>query len=109
MMKMTEASKQRAKVYAESCDNESGGFLTHQLEKIREKAYLKGMQDPDAVGLLEENKRLREQIEFTKEYLNPADTSFRKMVHDFKSLSKNDQMKLIQLSPALKALSSGVE
>jgi oligoendopeptidase F len=31
-----------AKDYAESCDNESGGFLTHQLEAIRKKAFLAG-------------------------------------------------------------------
>jgi hypothetical protein len=34
--------EQLAVEYAESCDNESGGFLTHQLEAIRKKAFLAG-------------------------------------------------------------------
>lgn len=31
--------------YAEHCDNESGGFLSHQLEAIRAKAYKACGQD----------------------------------------------------------------
>lgn len=33
----------RAKEYAESCDNESGSFLSYQLKAIREKAFIAGM------------------------------------------------------------------
>lgn len=30
--------------YAEKCDNESGGFLSHQLVQIRAKAYYEGVK-----------------------------------------------------------------
>lgn len=36
-----------ARAYAESCDNESGSFLSHHLKAIRAKAYLAGA---DALG-----------------------------------------------------------
>lgn len=47
---------------------------------------------------------LETQLEFTKKYLNPADTSFRQMIDAFRSLSKENQEKLIDLSRSLLAL-----
>lgn len=32
-------AEEAGKKYAESCDNESGGFLSHQLEAIKLKAF----------------------------------------------------------------------
>lgn len=40
---MTPTDRAAAEAYAESCDNESGGFLTHQLEAIRRMAFLAGL------------------------------------------------------------------
>lgn len=34
--------KKTANKYTDSCDNESGGFLSHQLVAIREKAFKAG-------------------------------------------------------------------
>lgn len=35
-------ARDAAEAYAESCDNESGRFLTRQLEAIRKAAFLAG-------------------------------------------------------------------
>lgn len=50
---------------------------------------------------------LREQLAFTKEYLNPKDTSFRQMVDNFMTLSNEDKDKIIDLSRAMAALNKG--
>lgn len=61
--------------------------------------------------LTEENTKLKSTIaqleserDFAIEYLNPADTSFRQMIDTFRTLSKDQQDKLIDLSRSLKAL-----
>lgn len=45
------------------------------------------------------------KCEFVIEYLNPADTSFRKMIDTFRNLPKDQQDKLIDLTKSLAALS----
>lgn len=68
---MTEASKQRM----ESINfMEQLALMLHPLSEERREAfregYRSGMQDPDAVGLLEENKRLKEGIDFAIGHLS---------------------------------------
>lgn len=45
---MTRSVDELAKEHAEGCDNESGGFLSHQLEKIREKSFKAGRASLDS-------------------------------------------------------------
>ena len=59
---MNEASKQRMEKV--SC------YMKQPFRDIYEGAYQDGMQDPDAVGLLEENKRLRGAIDFAIGHLS---------------------------------------
>lgn len=54
---MNQSLEEAADSYAEGCDNESGGFLTHQLEAIRAKAFIAG-----ANHMREENERLRADL-----------------------------------------------
>ncbi|GEM_PF-5322901 len=54
-----------------------------------------------------EIERLKTELAFTKEYLNPADTSFREMIDAFRVLPKEKQDKLIELSKALVGVQSG--
>jgi hypothetical protein len=51
--------------------------------------------------LKKENEELKLQLEFTKQYLNPADTSFRVMMEAFHELSSEQKDKLIDLSRSL--------
>ena len=44
------------------------------------------------------------ELEFTKKYLDPADTSFRQMIDSFAELSEDDKEKLINLAESLVAL-----
>lgn len=41
------------------------------------------------------------EVKFVKEYLNPADTSFKQMIDAFRVLPKEKQDKLINLSQSL--------
>ena len=41
------------------------------------------------------------EVKFVKEYLNPADTSFKQMIDTFRILPKEKQDKLIKLSQSL--------
>ena len=41
---MSEKDRERAREYASGCDNESGAFLSRDLEAIRFKAYLAGLE-----------------------------------------------------------------
>lgn len=50
---------------------------------------------------LDEIEKLRTEIEFVKQYLNPKDTSFRQMIDAFKVLPEDKQDKLIALSKSL--------
>ena len=59
--------------------------------------------------LCAEVERLETQLEFMKEYFNPADTRFRTMIDSFKTLSKENQIKLIDLSKALLAIKEADE
>lgn len=51
-----------------------------------------------------ENEKLKLQLEFTKQYLNPADTSFRGMIDTFNQLSDEQKEKITNLAKALVAL-----
>ncbi len=52
---------------------------------------------------------LEMQLEFTKKYLNPEDTSFREMMNTFKELPEDKKMKLINLASSLAALADTKE
>ena len=47
----------KATKYAEACDNESGAFLSHQLEAIRAKAHKAGFSD-GAQAVMDEAQRV---------------------------------------------------
>ncbi len=47
---------------------------------------------------------LEMQLEFTKKYLNPEDTSFREMMNTFKELPNDKKDKLIDLARSLAEL-----
>jgi hypothetical protein len=49
-------------------------------------------------------EELQLELEFTKAYLNPADTSFRNMMDTFHELSAEQKDKLIDLSRSLARL-----
>lgn len=47
----------------------------------------------------------KSKCEFVVEYLNPSDTSFRKMIDNFRSLSKVQQDAFIELTKSLSVFS----
>ena len=77
--------------------------LIHQGKTLRKTTenLLKMSNKKDA-----EIQRLREEIAFIKEYLNPADTSFRQMIDAFRVLTKEEQEKMVNLCKSLVDLQS---
>lgn len=47
---MNKIRNRLVKKYVESCDNQSGSFLQHQLEAIRQKAWLAGWDKRDKIS-----------------------------------------------------------
>ena len=76
--------------------------ITEPIMGHRDDGYVaRVVPKSDYDKLKEENQRLRGEVEFVKQYLNPADTSFRQMIDTFKCLPKEKQEKLIDLSRSL--------
>jgi len=63
-----------ANKYAEGCDNESGSFLSHQLEAIRAKAFKAGLlaERERSKGLLEALERVAQDYYAKDEFLKQA-------------------------------------
>lgn len=66
----------KSKQYAESCDNESGSFLTHQLIAIRQKAYEQGSKDRKVELITRLHKQLEEAHEFMKKTNGTSDEKY---------------------------------
>jgi hypothetical protein len=74
-MKSKEAA---ARDYSESCDNESGSFLSRDLKRIREKAYLAGYAAAELRGFMRAVEMLRsvEAANFYKTERHPDGVDF---------------------------------
>ena len=70
-------------------------------DKWRDKYYDKCTELNTAEA---ENEKLKLELEFTKHYLDPANTSFRTMMDGFRALSPEKKGKLIDLVSSLAAL-----
>jgi len=74
----------------------SGIFDSSRAEKLGDEIY-------------EAYKKLRLELEFTRKYLDPADTSFRSMMDTFATLPPDKKDKLIDLARSLARLAEPVE
>jgi hypothetical protein len=76
-----------------------------ELSKENEFCIMNLKHNADKIIALEkENEELKLQLEFTKAYRNPEDTSFRDMMNTFHELSADQKDKLIDLSRSLARL-----
>ncbi len=81
--------------YVKSTDYDA---LKKDLEIVRDSHRRQGQLNDALTAKLEKAEL---EVKFVKEYLNPADTSFKQMIDAFRSLPKEKQDKLINLSQSL--------
>lgn len=70
-----------------------GGITCHE----------KTLCDCQVLEIFAELDKVKLQLTFVQEYLNPSDTSFRTMIDTFQTLDPSDKDKMIELSKALAA------
>lgn len=82
------------------------------MSEIYAPDYLRNQKDKQLHAIadliekqIEKIKKLHLELEFTKQYLDQYNTSFRDMMHTFHKLSSEQKDKLIDLSRSLAALS----
>ena len=72
------------------------------LKQLSDAFYLKQVQlENQNEDLKAKLEKAELEVKFVKEYLNPADTSFKQMIDTFRILPKEKQDKLIKLSQSL--------
>lgn len=88
--------EEMANTYTDSCDNESGGFLSHQLEAIRNKAFVQGARAMHDIlmPIIEMQKDvlclLDRKIEYTTFYVDQNLTSSSEVISE--CLEQTDKM-----------------
>jgi hypothetical protein len=87
-------------------DRDNGdGYVVHEEEPTHVQCEVVHVISYDSYAALQkENEELKLQLEFTKQYFNPEDTSFKNMMDGFRELSDDQKNKLIDLSRSLARL-----
>lgn len=87
------------------CFKIESGLFVHRIFHSQfdpDKSNYKLLVDKaDYDKLKTENEKLKLQLEFTAQYLNPADTSFRTMIDNFNGLSDVQKEKITNLAKSL--------
>lgn len=94
---MSKHNQSEVKTWSVYISNIAGPIVTGPHIITGQSLVLKSDYDK----LKEENQRLKDELSFTKQYLNPADTSFRQMADSFRDLPRDSQNKLISLCKVL--------